>query len=302
MKKLLATLYGVTIAAVFGVGLLFVATLMPIPGNVQVKVVKSGSMEPAIHTGSIVVIKPAASYAVGDIITFGKDTKTQIPTTHRIIAIEGTGASATYTTKGDANDTADQVVTRLSDIRGRTLFTVPFVGYALAFARTKIGFFLLVGVPALLVFIEEGLSIYREIRRRRCGRATATMQSEAVAEVPREVYVRRVADINRKKVMGAFVVLAGVGLAASGSLWGSTVSYYVNTATSEGNVMQAGIFDVQPAPQFAPQSLSAPEEESLPPAEPPVEPPADSPPADPPQEEPPAEPVIEISTGSVVIE
>src|SRR3989338_8215020 len=63
---------------------LFFAPLLPIKGNIEIKIVKSGSMEPAIKTGSIVVIKPASLYGVGDVITFGEDSRTTYPTTHRI--------------------------------------------------------------------------------------------------------------------------------------------------------------------------------------------------------------------------
>lgn len=311
MKKLLATTYGVIIGAVLCAGLLFVATLMPIPGNVQVKVVKSGSMEPAIRTGSIVAIRPAASYKVGDVITFGKDTKTQIPTTHRILAIEGEGAQAVYTTKGDANDTADQVVTRISDIRGKVLFTVPFAGYALSFARTKLGFFLLVGVPALFVFVEEGFAIYRELARARRRKMRSEREEEAEEEMvvrPVRAMVRsvpqRIPDTRRRKVMGTLVILAGVATAASGSVWGSTVAYYANTATSQGNSLSAGVFDV-PAPQQAASFAALLVETSEPVVEnpPPAEVPADTPPAEEPQAETPAPEIpVEVSTTKATIE
>lgn len=257
MKKLLATAYGVAIAAVCLIGLLFVVTLMPIPGNVKVKVVKSGSMEPAIHTGSIVAIKPEASYKVGDVVTFGKDTKTQIPTTHRIVSIQGEGDSRTYTTRGDANDTADQVTTHFKDIEGRMIFTIPYAGYALAFARTKLGFFLLVGVPALLVFLEEGRSIYMEIRRGRARRRRASRVEEEYEELePVQPLVRRAephhnSDIRSKKVMGAFAILAGASIAGVAGLYGSTGAYFANSATSQGNVLQAGIFEVAPPAPLA---------------------------------------------------
>lgn len=309
MKKLLATTYGVIIGAVLCAGLLFVATLMPIPGNVQIKVVKSGSMEPAIRTGSIVAIRPAASYKVGDVITFGKDTKTQIPTTHRIVGIEGVGASATYTTRGDANDTADQVVTRISDIRGKVLFTVPFAGYALAFARTKLGFFLLVGVPALFVFVEEGFAIYKELARARRRKMRSEREEEAEEVVrsemrPARAMVRsvpqRIPDTRPRKVMGTLVILAGVATAASGSVWGSTVAYYANTATSQGNSLSAGVFDV-PAPQQAASFAALLVETSEPVVEDP--PPAETPAAQEPQAETPAPEVpVEVSTTEATIE
>src|SRR6185436_8586114 len=105
MLKIFTTiLYTVFVAFIIGVAGLLLGSMLPIPGNIEVKIVKSGSMEPAIPTGSIVVVKPEHLYRKGDVITFGKDTKTDVPTTHRIIALNDDG---TYTVKGDANEEAD---------------------------------------------------------------------------------------------------------------------------------------------------------------------------------------------------
>lgn len=162
MKILFNSIHFLLIAAIVAMALLLLGTLVPIPGNFKVKIVKSGSMEPAIKTGSIVIDKGEASYKVGDIVTFGKDTKTQIPTTHRIIAISG-GPDPVYTTKGDANDAPDQAVTHLPDIHGRVLLSVPYLGYILSYARQPLGFALLVGVPAALIILDEIGKIIREV-------------------------------------------------------------------------------------------------------------------------------------------
>lgn len=164
MKFLFNTIYYIIIAGVMVIALLLLTTLVPIPGNFKIKIVKSGSMEPYIKTGGIVVIKPSDSYNIGDVITFGKDTKTQIPTTHRIVKIDGSGPLRTFTTKGDANDSEDPQVTRLTEISGKVLFTVPYLGFVLDFAKKPLGFFLLVGVPALAIIFDEIMKIISEIR------------------------------------------------------------------------------------------------------------------------------------------
>ncbi len=149
------------------VGVLLVGTMVPIPGNFKVKIVKSGSMEPAIMTGGIVVIKPEAVYKVGDVVTFGADTKTQIPTTHRIIEMGDSPLGASIRTKGDANNAPDARPTPLSEVRGKVLFTIPYVGFLLDFARKPIGFALLVGLPALAVIVDEVSKILAEVKRLR---------------------------------------------------------------------------------------------------------------------------------------
>lgn len=180
MKFIFNTIYYLFIVAIMAIAILLLSSLIPMPGNFKVKVVKSGSMEPYIKTGGIVVIIPSSSYEVGDVITFGKDTKTQIPTTHRIVKIEGDGPLRTFTTKGDANDAEDPSVTRLADIEGKLLFTVPYLGYVLDFAKKPLGFALLVGVPALVIIIDEIGKIIREIRlmRRKKQSLNATEETQ----------------------------------------------------------------------------------------------------------------------------
>lgn len=164
MKVIFNSLYYFFVSLVMLVALLLLASLAPISGNYKVKVVKSGSMEPAIKTGGIVVIKPSKTYIVGDIITFGQDTKTQIPTTHRIVSKDGTGPQITFRTKGDANDAEDPAPAKLADVKGRVILTVPYLGYVLDFAKKPIGFALLVGVPAVIIILDELGKILREIR------------------------------------------------------------------------------------------------------------------------------------------
>ncbi len=149
---------------------LFLASLLPIPGNIEVKIVKSGSMEPAIRTGSIVIVKPEQEYSIGDVITFGKDTRTQIPTTHRIYSMHVTNGENTFVTKGDANEEPDGEETRAPDVIGKVVIAVPFAGYVLDFARQPLGFVLMIAVPATIIIIDEAIHIIREIanlRRRK---------------------------------------------------------------------------------------------------------------------------------------
>lgn len=156
-------IYTLVVVAVLGIALLFVGTKVDMLGY-QVKVVKSGSMEPAIKTGGIVVIAPSAAYGVGDVVTFGRDTKNSIPVTHRIVEKTGEGRTATYMTKGDANEDTDPNVLRNSGIIGTVAFTIPYVGYVIEFARTPLGFLILIGIPALVIVLDEFANIVWEVR------------------------------------------------------------------------------------------------------------------------------------------
>ena len=165
MKVIFNLIYYLFIVAIIAIAVLLLATMIPIPGNIRAKIVQSGSMEPAIHTGAVVFIRPEAMYGVGDVITFGKDTKTQIPTTHRIVEINGSGPLQSFVTKGDANDDPDPTVTHLSDIHGKVIFSVPYLGFVLDFARKPLGFVILVGVPAIIIILDEIGKIVREVSK-----------------------------------------------------------------------------------------------------------------------------------------
>lgn len=180
MHLLYKAAYTLFIAVLIGIGSLLVATMVPVPGNIELKIVQSGSMEPSIPVGSLVMIRGQEQYAVGDVITFGEDTQESVPTTHRIVERVEQNGAISYITKGDANEAPDPQPVAKSSVIGEIIAHVPYAGYLLDFARTPIGFSLLVGLPAALVIIEESINIYREVRRRfTSGRRTKHTQHNA---------------------------------------------------------------------------------------------------------------------------
>lgn len=164
MIKILTYIFGAMIALI---ALLLIISIFPITGNYKVMIVQSGSMEPTIKTGSIVIVKPALTYDVGDVITFGPTPKGKIPTTHRIITETANNGMETYMTKGDSNDTADLKGVLQKDVLGKVYVSVPFVGYALTAAKEPIGFLVLIIIPALLLLFDEGKKIFVEIKKMR---------------------------------------------------------------------------------------------------------------------------------------
>ncbi len=154
--------YKVFIGAAILLVVLILLTLFPIEGNYQLRVVESGSMEPAIRIGSIVVIKPQDRYVIGDVVTFGQRGNT--PTTHRIVAESITEGELRYTTRGDANDVDDGRLIAPGEIIGKVLFSVPFVGYIVYAAQQPIGFFALIVVPMFYVIVSEMFKIVRIAR------------------------------------------------------------------------------------------------------------------------------------------
>lgn len=170
MKAIAKIGYLLFVALLIAVAGVFLASLLPIPGNIEIKIVKSGSMEPSIKTGSLVVVKsfPIDTYKVGDVITFGEDNSRQIPTTHRIFSINADRTA--FMTKGDANEEEDPQEVPISKVIGKVVFHVPYAGYILDFARTPLGFTFLIGVPAGVIILDEIARIFGEvvaIRRRK---------------------------------------------------------------------------------------------------------------------------------------
>jgi signal peptidase len=163
MKKILQTFYYLVIALIAVIALFLMFSIIPIKGGYKTLVVLSGSMEPAIHTGSVVVIKPVENYQVGDIITFGAISKTKPPTTHRIVEIKETDGVKTYLTKGDNNNAPDIKAVAKKEILGKVLFSVPYFGYAVAATQKPAGFVLIVVVPAVFVVYDEVQKIRREL-------------------------------------------------------------------------------------------------------------------------------------------
>ena len=165
MFKLYTIGYFIFWAIVVCVAIVVLASILPIPGKLEIKIVQSGSMEPSIKVGALAIIKPESSYKVGDIITFGKDTKTDVPTTHRIVADRVENGMPVYTTKGDANEDNDTKEVRKNEIIGKTIFSVPYVGYIVDFAKQPLGFAIFIGLPALYIAYDEVAKIVREVKK-----------------------------------------------------------------------------------------------------------------------------------------
>jgi len=153
--------------AVFVVVLLLLASLFPIPWGPKFFIVESGSMEPAIHTGSIVMITRTDDYKVGDVITFGANDKIRVPTTHRIQEIKQAGEIKTYVTKGDANNAPDMREVKQEEILGKVVLTIPYVGYVVAMAKRPYGFLAILIIPAIIIIYGEIVKIIKEIKKRK---------------------------------------------------------------------------------------------------------------------------------------
>ena len=169
--KLPTIIYYGVVAVLVVIGLLVAFSALPIQGNYQLKTVLSGSMEPAIGKGSIVVVKPADSYAEGDVITFEKGFKDSrgrsIAVTHRVVEVVEEAGAISFVTQGDANNGVDSKSVPVGDVIGSVAFSVPYVGYAVATAATPYGFIGLLVIPGLVIIYGEVMTIWRELKTAR---------------------------------------------------------------------------------------------------------------------------------------
>ncbi len=161
MKKIGKIIFNIILGLAAALGLLFIITSFPIKGNIQAKVVLSGSMEPKIHTGSVVFIKPTKEYKINDIITFNEAEK-KTPITHRIVEMRSLEGNIFYKTKGDANNAPDNKEIGKDQVVGKVLFTLPYLGYAVDVIRKPIGFMAMIVIMAIFVY-EAIKNLYREV-------------------------------------------------------------------------------------------------------------------------------------------
>ncbi|NTW89292.1 MAG: signal peptidase I [Candidatus Moranbacteria bacterium] len=161
MKKFFSVMVNTVYAAFLLLALAVLLSMFSVAG-VRLYTVLSGSMEPTLHTGSIIFVIPQASYQVGDVVT-RKTEDPAVTVTHRISEKIDRDGDTVFHTKGDANDVADAEDIPVSSIIGKEAVTVPWMGYAVNFAKTKEGFALVVIVPAAIIVYEELKKIRMEV-------------------------------------------------------------------------------------------------------------------------------------------
>jgi signal peptidase I len=86
------------------------------------------SMEPLFHKGDLALLRPASTYAVGDVVLYESPVLHR-PVLHRILVIQ----NGHYFFKGDHNDFVDPGYATRSELLGKLWVHIPKAGNALSF-------------------------------------------------------------------------------------------------------------------------------------------------------------------------
>ncbi len=141
-------------------------------------IVLSGSMEPAILAGDLIVTKVVAPEQIvkNDIIAFRAEKNTVV--THRVTDVR-TEDGLTFLTKGDANTGADAKAVSVADLEGIYLWRAAGVGRFAMFLQTPLGMLLFVITPLCLFILYDITS--RNRRNRKKENREAQLEAELAA-------------------------------------------------------------------------------------------------------------------------
>lgn len=165
LKRAGAFVYGFIFGGLLFVGALVVVSGLNIPGGYKLYTIQSGSMEPTLHTGSIVTVQPQADYQKGDIVTIRESPASNVTLTHRIVEVKTVDGRVQYVTRGDANNANDPEERPKTNVIGKEIATVPYLGYILSYTKTKNGLLFLIIIPCIILIYSELLSIKNEAVR-----------------------------------------------------------------------------------------------------------------------------------------
>jgi signal peptidase I len=124
--------------------------------------VMSGSMEPAIGVGDVVIASqiPAREAGAGQVLTFSDPSGRTKLITHRVKSVSVVRGNARFVTQGDANTGVERWTIPADGTVGLVERRIPKVGYVAVWARSRPGMLALL-VPLLVIAALELVSLWR---------------------------------------------------------------------------------------------------------------------------------------------
>jgi signal peptidase I len=165
-----------TTSLLLGLGLgIFGVTVAPSLFGGRALTVMSGSMEPALGVGDVVIdsrVSPT-SVRVGDIVTFSDPEGTGKLITHRVRRVRIAEGTAHVVTKGDNTNAVERWDVPAGGSIGRAEYRIPLLGFLVFWLHGPLGRIGLIVIPALLLAGYELWRIWRPQRPRHLGDAPA---------------------------------------------------------------------------------------------------------------------------------
>jgi len=115
---------------------------LPMPFGIGTAVVLSGSMEPELRVNDVIIVRSSENYNINDIVVYDNGREMIV---HRIIEQNGD----TFTTKGDANNVADEPISAEA-VKGKVVFSLPYVGVLVKALRSPVGAIVIILTAILL--------------------------------------------------------------------------------------------------------------------------------------------------------
>lgn len=149
-----------------GIGILVILTILSLGSrfkkseyilNFAPMKVLSGSMEPKIKAGDIIIAKKIDPEDIkeGDVVTYKLENRVNV--THRVVEVFNNHKNVSFKTKGDANNIEDSSLVPGDNVVGKLVLRIPKFGYFIDFITTPLGFGALFILPVIILLSREVL-------------------------------------------------------------------------------------------------------------------------------------------------
>jgi len=122
--------------------------------------VESGSMEPTLEIGDLVVVRGinSSQIKVGDIILFKSPSEPEKLIVHRVIKIHLINGELYFETKGDNNSVSDYKfwgwLVPARNVIGIVIYRIQYVGWIFLFLHSPIGYVLIIILIITIIYLE----------------------------------------------------------------------------------------------------------------------------------------------------
>lgn len=126
-------------------------------------VVLSGSMQPSIMIGDLIIVQKAQKYFPKETITFTDLSNRKI--THRIAKAEEEPVGQIFLTKGDANRSTDVGKVSSEKVLGKVVLVIPKIGYFINLVQNpKVSLPIIIFCASVIIFLEL-IAIFKALKK-----------------------------------------------------------------------------------------------------------------------------------------